>query len=57
VISPAARRALTGVPLPPALVEGRIISNDSAPELIDLLIRFNLEALQAASSRQDRQDL
>jgi len=49
LISPAARRALAGVPLPPSLIDGGIISNDSAAELIDLLIRFNLEAVQAAS--------
>jgi DNA-binding transcriptional regulator YhcF (GntR family) len=49
VISPAARRLLQGVPLPPSLIDGGIISNDSAAELIDLLIRFNLEALRAES--------
>jgi DNA-binding transcriptional regulator YhcF (GntR family) len=52
VISPAARRALAGMPLPPSLIEGGIISNDSAAELIDLLIRFNLEAIQRRPSKQ-----
>jgi DNA-binding transcriptional regulator YhcF (GntR family) len=54
LISPAARRALPGVPLPPSLIDGGIISNDSAAELVDLLIRFNLEAVQAARSHRDR---
>lgn len=50
VISPAARRKLDGEPLPPSLIDGGFISNDSAAELIDLLIRFNLEAMQAGST-------
>jgi DNA-binding transcriptional regulator YhcF (GntR family) len=54
LISPAARKALADVPLPPSLIDGGIISNDSAAELIDLLIRFNLEAVQAASSEPAR---
>jgi DNA-binding transcriptional regulator YhcF (GntR family) len=50
IVSPAARRALEDVPLPPPLIDGGIISDDSAAELIDLLIRFNLEAIQVRSS-------
>lgn len=51
LISPAARRALDGMPLPPSLIDGGIISNDSAGELIDLLIRFNLEAMRTQQER------
>jgi hypothetical protein len=52
IISPAARQQLAGVPLPPSFIDGGIISNDSAAELIDLLIRFNLEAVQRKTSEQ-----
>jgi DNA-binding transcriptional regulator YhcF (GntR family) len=47
LISPAARRALEGMDLPPQLVRGSPISQESAGDLIEILIRFNLEALAA----------
>jgi DNA-binding transcriptional regulator YhcF (GntR family) len=53
MISPAARQRLGDVPLPPSFIHGGFISNDSAAELIDLLIRFNLEAMTAGSNGAD----
>jgi hypothetical protein len=46
LISPAARDLLRDADLPPSFLDGPLISSESADELIELLIRFNLEAVR-----------
>lgn len=47
LISTAARRALDGISLPPPLSPGAMISTESAHELIEIIMRLNLEAMRA----------
>jgi DNA-binding transcriptional regulator YhcF (GntR family) len=55
LISAAARGLLKGVRLPPPAISGGIVSNESAGELIDLLIRFNLEAIRSREGEATRE--
>lgn len=50
LISTAARRALDGIPLPPPLSPGAMISTESVHELIEIIIRLNLETMRAEQS-------
>ncbi len=46
LITPAARALLRAEDLPPTFLPGPVISNESAEEIIELLVRFNLEAMR-----------
>lgn len=52
LISTAARAALKGVELPPPLSPGAMISTESVHDLIEIIIRLNLEAMQADQRRR-----
>jgi DNA-binding transcriptional regulator YhcF (GntR family) len=47
LVSTAARRALAGIALPPPFSPGAMISTDSVHELIEIIIRLNLQAMRA----------
>ncbi len=49
LVSPAARTVLRDGELPSSFLRGQMISSESADEIIELLIRFNLEAMREES--------
>lgn len=53
LITTAAREALNGVELPPPLSPGAMISTESVHELIEIIIRLNLEAMRPDQDSAD----
>ncbi|MBW3654840.1 MAG: hypothetical protein KY444_01945 [Gemmatimonadetes bacterium] len=52
IVSHAARTRVGNIGVPTAIPGGRVLSTESAEELIELLVRFNLQAISAANARE-----